>query len=248
MSESYDLARAGFDAAMRPLADIVDKIAGPMAEELGLTLQDHVKVFRLKRQIRLFQKVKEILDREGVEPGRVPLKLLAAIMDNATLEEDHSLQDMWAALLANNAMGNSLETIFGEILRQLSPADARLLRNCFHEVMSSPMNRETGRFLILESLQTWMDELRQERTDIPLSSLSVENLQRLGLVSMEGVSINGVGGEPRLTEIGLQFMYACEDPAVIKAAEDEISKDRLVAHVRKHHPDSKRYNRSFYIR
>ena len=169
-------------------------------------------------------------------------------MHNATLEEDDSLQDMWAALLANNAMGNSLETIFGEILRQLSPADAYLLRSCFREVMSSPMNRETGRFLILESLQSWMDEQRKEPNDIPLSHLSVENLQRLGLISTGGISVNGVGGEARLTEIGLQFMYACEDPVAIKAAEDQISKDRLVAHMRKHHPDSKRFGRSFYVR
>src|SRR5438093_870698 len=89
------------------LADTLRTIASPMAEELGLTLQDHVKVFRFQRQIRLLQKAREILDREGVEPRRVPLKLLAAVMDNATLEEDDSLQDMWAALLANHAMGKS---------------------------------------------------------------------------------------------------------------------------------------------
>ena len=169
-----------------------------------------MKLFRLRRHIRLLQKAKEILDREGVEPRRVPLKLLAPILDNATLEEDDSLQDMWAALLANNAMGNGLETIFGEILRQLSPADAYLLRNCFHEVMSSPMNRESGRFVILESLQQWIDDLRKERVDIPLSDLSAENLKRLGLISFDGVFVNGLGGEPRLTEIGLQFMYACD--------------------------------------
>ena len=248
MSESYDLAKAGFDAAMQPLADIINKIAGPAAEELGLTFQDHVKMFRLKRQIRLLQKTKAILDRECVEPRRVPLKLLAAILDNATLEEDDYLQDMWAALLANNAMGNGLETIFSEILRQLSPADAHLLRSCFHEVMSSPMNRETGRFLILESLQQWIENLRKERTDIPLSDLSLENLKRLGLISVGGISVNGIGGEPRLTEIGLQLMYACEDPAAIQAAEHEISKDHLVAHMRKNHPGSKRHNRAFYIR
>lgn len=207
-----------------------------------------MKLFRLRRHIRLLQKAKEILDREGVEPRRVPLKLLAPILDNATLEEDDSLQDMWAALLANNAMGNGLETIFGEILRQLSPADAYLLRNCFHEVMSSPMNRESGRFVILESLQQWIDDLRKERVDIPLSDLSAENLKRLGLISFDGVFVNGLGGEPRLTEIGLQFMYACDDPAAIEAAEHEISKDHLVAHMRKRHPNSKRHNRSFYVR
>jgi hypothetical protein len=245
MSDAYDLAKASLETAFEPVAKVIDQIVGPAAEEFGLTLRDHIRVFRLTQQLKLFTKAKTILDGAGVQPKRIPLKLLAPILEHATLEDDQSLQDMWATLLANNAMGDSLETIFAEILRQLSPADALLLRNCFNEVMTSPMHREKGRFIILQSIRQWIDDIRKERTDIPLSDLSMENLIRLGLIETGGIAVNGVGGEPRLTEIGLQFMYACEDPAIIKAAEDEISKHRTIAHLRENHPNARRHGRFF---
>lgn len=222
MSETYDLAKAGFEAAMAPFAEMLQKIGGPAAEEIGLCLQDHVKVFRLKRQIRLLQKTKEILDNAGIEPRRVPLKLLGTIVDNATLEEDDSLQDMWAALLANNALGNGHEAIFPEILRQLSPADAYLLRSCFKEVLDSPVNLGKCHFVISGSLQKWNADIKNRRDDIPISPLTVENLKRLGLISLANIYINNIGSAPELTRIGFQFMCACEDPAVIKAAEENI--------------------------
>ena len=56
MSEEYDLAKAGFDSALAPMIGLIEKIAGPASEEIGLTLRDSVRVFRLKRQVRLFQK------------------------------------------------------------------------------------------------------------------------------------------------------------------------------------------------
>src|SRR5437879_3494652 len=162
MSNEFDLAKGGFDAAMAPFAELLQKIAGPAAEEIGLTLQDHVKFYRMKRRIRLLQKTKDFLDQLGIEPRRVPLKLLATIVDNATLEEDDSLQDMWAALLANSASAKSVEAAFPEILRQLSPADAHLLKSCFQEVMRSPIDRAGGFFYIKRAIQEWNAALNQK--------------------------------------------------------------------------------------
>jgi Abortive infection alpha len=229
VSEAYDLAKAGFDAAMAPFAELLQKIGGPAAEEIGLTLQDHVRVFRLKRQIRLLQKTKAILDRAGIEPGRVPLKLLGTIVDNATLEEDDSLQDMWAALLANNAVGIGHEVMFPEILRQLSPADARLLRNCFKEVMTSSLDRPGGFFSVINSVEEWSTSQRMQHLKRiePVSPLSLENLTRLGLIAMSEIRINGQGTAV-LTNIGYAFIRTCEDPAVVAALEEELYKDPRV--------------------
>ncbi|MCU1268796.1 MAG: hypothetical protein JWN74_90 [Acidobacteriaceae bacterium] len=131
MEEDRELVKAGFEAVLKPLTDLLDKIAGPAAEEVGLTFQDSVRTFRLKRQIRLMQRAKEMIDRSGLTPRRVPLKLLLPIFENASIEEDDELQDRWAALLANNAGGNYMATVFPELLRQLSSGDACLLRMCF---------------------------------------------------------------------------------------------------------------------
>jgi hypothetical protein len=53
MSDAYDLAKAGFDAAVAPIADLIKRMAGPAADEIGLMVQDHVKFVRWKRQQRL---------------------------------------------------------------------------------------------------------------------------------------------------------------------------------------------------
>ena len=226
-----DLAKAGAEAAMQPFAELIQKIAGPAAEEIGLTLRDHVRFFRMKRRVRLMERTDEFIKKKGIEPHRVPLKMLATVVENATLEDDDSLQDMWAALLANAATAEQRpEVMLAEILRQLSPADAHLLKNCFQEVMRNPIDRPGGFFYIKRAIQEWNDALnrRPVTTDYPISGLSVENLTRLGLISSNGVVVNGVGDERWLTKIGYALIYGCEDPAEIKKAEEQLFKDPRV--------------------
>jgi hypothetical protein len=126
VSEEYDLAKAGFDAALAPMAGLIDKIAGPAAEEIGLMLRDSVRVYRLKRQVRLLQKTQEILDKLGGEPRTVPLKLLLPIVEHGSNEEDDELQDRWAALLANSATRDILIPAAPDILRQFTKEDVLL--------------------------------------------------------------------------------------------------------------------------
>jgi len=85
------------------VTDIFGKIAGPAAEELGLTLRDRVRLFRFERQVRLLGQFKGICEKAGIEPKAVRIPLLFDILDRATLEEDDNLQDLWANLLANAA-------------------------------------------------------------------------------------------------------------------------------------------------
>ena len=92
------------------------------------------------------------------------------------------------------------------------------------------VDRPGGFFSIKNSIEEWSSAQRMQGVkpvDYPLSPLSLENLARLGLISSSGILINGVG-DANLTKIGFQFMYACEDPAVIKAAETELYKDPRV--------------------
>lgn len=131
MNDGAEMVKAGVEAMMRPIADIVDKIAGPGAEELGLTFQDHIRVFRFKRQVRLFEQVKRICAEAGIEPQRVPLKLLAPIVEGASVEEDDDLQDIWARLLASAAdpKSNGPEAMpsYISVLKELTPNDVKFL-------------------------------------------------------------------------------------------------------------------------
>jgi hypothetical protein len=228
----YDLAKAGFESLFAPVAELFRTIASPAAEEFGLAFRDRVRIFRFEQQLRLLQKTERILERSGLTPQRMPLRLLGAILENASWEENESIQDMWAALLANGAAGRHDEIIFPEILRQLSPADAFLLRDCFMEIVAVPKNYFFGTYLVPDSIKTWTDAVRKGKAEFPISPLSLENLTRLSLVKFSGPSVYGIGGNPRLTKIGFEFMRACEDPAFIQEAEREMEKDRVVAHAK----------------
>src|SRR5471030_801357 len=51
--------KAGLEVVFQPVADLIQKIAGPAAEEFGLTLKDYARVVRLKRQVRLWHRWKK---------------------------------------------------------------------------------------------------------------------------------------------------------------------------------------------
>jgi hypothetical protein len=145
------------------------------------------------------------------------------------MEDDDYLQDQWAALLANNAAGKYVDRVYPEILRQLSAADAQLLRMCLHAVLRAPYNRMGPPWS--NSVSPAIDEFNEARkrdtawqcqhvgspVPFPTSDLSVENLTRLGLLTPPTPATRDVPEGPiTLFRIGYEFAMACEDPAVLK--------------------------------
>src|SRR6266849_340531 len=98
-----DLVKAGIESALKPFADLLDKLAGPLASELGQTFRDAARVYRFKRALKLLQKVEKLARESGFEPRSVSPKLLLPILDHASLEDEEAIHDRWAAMLANAA-------------------------------------------------------------------------------------------------------------------------------------------------
>jgi hypothetical protein len=130
MPDENELVQSGVKALIQPVADLISKLAGPAAEEIGLTLQDSIRVYRAQRQMKLLQKVSAYARERGFIPREVPLKLLLPILDNASVESDDDLHTAWAALLANAAnpsIHGRILPCFVEILKQLSKGEAIFL-------------------------------------------------------------------------------------------------------------------------
>jgi hypothetical protein len=124
-----DLTRA-LAKAIETVTDLAYKIAGDASEELGGLLRDHVKVYRLKRQLALWKRVQQYVKDAGFSPKAVDPKLLLTSIDAASVESDDDLQEMWAALIANAAdpgCSSQVQTYFPELLRQLTKGQALLL-------------------------------------------------------------------------------------------------------------------------
>ncbi|MDR3747104.1 MAG: Abi-alpha family protein [Acidobacteriota bacterium] len=133
--DDAELVKAGVEGivegSLKPFSDLISSLFGPVASEAGLMLKDHVQHFRVRRQVRLFERTAAKLREAGVEPTSVELKLLLPIIEHASVESDDDLQDIWANLLTNAAdpRPESWKVLrsFPSILKELGSADVKFL-------------------------------------------------------------------------------------------------------------------------
>lgn len=79
-------------------------ISGPLEQGMGI-FEDKLKYMRWERQVRLMQRADQLMKEICLDkPTRsIPLKLAVPLLEAASLEDDDTLQDLWARLLVNAA-------------------------------------------------------------------------------------------------------------------------------------------------
>jgi hypothetical protein len=140
IGDDAELVKAGIqgfaEGTFKPVSDLIQSLFGPAATEAGLLLRDQVKHWRAKRTIRLFEHTKALLAEAKIQPTQVPLKILLPIIDNASIEDEDDLQDIWANLLANAADPRKSDEVvptFLAILKELSSRDVMFLQALFSQ-------------------------------------------------------------------------------------------------------------------
>jgi hypothetical protein len=147
--DEKDLLKVGAQEAMKPFANLLERLFGGVVDQIGGVWSDQMKVRRFERQLKLFRRVQELIEDSGIEPQLVADKIGIPLLMAAPLEDDPGLQELWACLLANAAtIRGSVEPSFVEILKQLSPQEAKLV-DLFYQ-------RARG---WLETTQTPVDQL-----------------------------------------------------------------------------------------
>ena len=90
-----------------------------------------MKFFRWKRQVRIVDKVNEILEnREVAKTTPIPPKFAIPMLQNASLEDEDNLQDIWIRLISNSMdpeFEGELRFAFIEIIKSLNSLDAIIL-------------------------------------------------------------------------------------------------------------------------
>lgn len=215
--------KTGIEQLFAPFHDLLDKLLGPAATEVGGGLADSVKVWRLKRQLRLLQEVQRMLDHSGSDIKPVATRLFFPALEAASIEDDDEMQTRWAALLANESSEpGSVHPSFIEILKQLSPEDARLLDK-IHDWCES---RKTRR---IEWATQTVEHARRDEA-------ALQNLIRLGLARsdyelfQDNKHLKIVGGNPQvfwtpklkedyeLSDVAVSFVQVCRAPKAKSAA------------------------------
>jgi hypothetical protein len=142
------------------------------------------------------------------------LKNVVPLLEYSTLEEDDTLQDMWARLLVNGtneSTGVNIERSFIEILAQLSPLEAQILQVIY--ALPFEVTQHVG--VVTESLP-FSAKVVEEKPENKYGESSKEvklalaNLARIGCLKFP---LTWGGGEIftqiNPTLIGKEFVAAC---------------------------------------
>lgn len=204
-----------------PLAEIVKRIVLPSADVLGKRMADRVE--------RCFAKTAKMIEDAGVTPQPVEDKLVVEILQGASLEANESLQDMWAALLANagSAQHDTVRPRYVEILRQMAPDEAALLNWIYDEAEKSTSARdvlEPYPQTILVKAYASLGFGSYDPNPPPGQATATVNAWKFGscfnsleaaqLIRTRDDVVNPSNAGPyfSLTYLGVQFVRACRPP------------------------------------
>jgi len=118
--------------------ETTEKILGFLAkvfedtiEQVSGIVSDKLKFLRWQRQIRIVDQVEKILKQRKIKITRsIPPKFALPMLENASLEEDDQLQDIWIRLMANSMDPNfdaKFRMAYIEMIKGLAPLDVRIL-------------------------------------------------------------------------------------------------------------------------
>jgi len=181
--------------------NVADKLgqffARIMKEPIDATcgmLADTLKYKRWERQVALMEKAEKIIVEKKLSLSfrQTSPKLALPIFQNASIEDEESLHDIWAKLLVASIdpeMKNP-RTAFIDIIKQLDPLDVIILKELF-ELYTSEKIAQEKRAIQYGSRNEISDpsdiKLRTSNFTQSLSvtgesyRASIDNLQRLGL-------------------------------------------------------------------
>lgn len=118
-------------------ADLITLAEGALLTQFLTPTAKHYGEVALKRIQQLGDRTKALLTSVNREPQTVEEKTLFPLVQAASLEADPLLAEKWAALLANAAdpaQRVPVHPSYVEILRQLTPTEAKLLEELFADI------------------------------------------------------------------------------------------------------------------
>lgn len=199
----------------KQLVDKADRflsaLLGPSVAETGQLLADKVRFRRLKNQVSILRKAEALLSEAAMKPNSVALKTLVPLLEAASLEEEDSIQDLWAGLLANATEGTgncALHSICIQVLSTISPDEAKALRrmySLYQKRRDEVGNKYRARQVTYRIAAMFEGSEISDRAQI----LLVDNLVRLNMIERKG-GIHALSGTlVNLTDLGLGVLSEC---------------------------------------
>ncbi len=189
------------------LGGFLSNVFGPSIDNVIGLIGDKLEYMRWERQVRLVDKVNELSEKRGLKTFRpIPPKFAIPMIENASLEEDDDLQDIWCNLITNSLDSNfALEIRYAyiEIIKTLTSLDTKILKFVYDEVLKKSDS---------------------SATEISKISLGVESIKRCLSVS-EGelfVSLNNLMRVQCLRNPSLENSLFASEGAFVFKTESEM--------------------------
>jgi len=196
----------------------------PIEEASGI-IGDRLRLYRWERQVAYVDKVNELLESKGITDSRpVTPKFALPILENASLEDDDFIQSIWAKLMVS-AMDTDNEVeiryAFIEIIKTLTPLDARILDKLFNLLAANPdtdWNNVQAYSIKKEDL---CGLLNIDGRDYEVSVFNLFRSQCLAPAVIENIGIIANGEHPTsykgskavtMTPLGVDFVKICLQP------------------------------------
>lgn len=197
-------AAAELEPAVEAFAEATGALE-PVREATGW-LGDTIRYRREAHLAKVLMKAAERVKASGLPAHAVRDKVLRAVVEDGSMEDDEEMQERWATLLANAATDNEnkIKLVYPKILAELEPKEAMLLDRLWEK---TPNPDE-------EPFEAVGYETTNDLVDVP----ELHNLVRLAVlrwvrtmpatwdsISDSEATLQGV----QLTELGWAFVAAC---------------------------------------
>jgi hypothetical protein len=140
-----ELVKVGAEQVFGPYKDLMNKLFGGPAEQLGGMWADSLAARRRIRQVGLLKKVQAAIEEARFEPQQISDNIWLPAIAEASLQDDETIQQRWANLLANAADprngSNNVEPSFLAILKELTYREVKFL-DALYEAVQVPATRK----------------------------------------------------------------------------------------------------------
>ena len=188
--------------------------------KIGDILIDKLSYFKWNNSVKFLDKYLEQKKQRNLEGKETPLppKFIMEILDNAFIEEDENLQEIWAQLLINWQDPEKVldrKYMYIDILKNMSPIEVKMLEIISHSVDYNEVKNNENSYYCKDSVLKC----------IPMSDNEYEimmlNLFRLGCCESHRIPNSGVmmGNMPiipnlgtkqfRITALGYNLIESC---------------------------------------
>jgi hypothetical protein len=226
--QAKDIGEAAKDVAeaaqtsvetVKSFATFLDGVFGNAVSNTWGLMTDKLAYYRFEKAVKLQHEVEERLRKRGVKKRYVPVAFGLPILEKATIEDDETLEEKWANLLANAmdaTYDKPLRRNYSSILGDMEAVDVLILNTIAQEHLNKKAQPDQ---LFSRELLT-----RNLKLDPAVCENSLRNLMRLGLFK-PGIVTGGVSIGDHLvasykdtelfdiTPMGIDFYYAVNDQA-----------------------------------